>query len=195
MNFDIHGCHCLQENGFIRCVGDATVWIYLHKKTKQCYVRYESGLRCGYSMIYSNLHVTKCSWDAGERAQCHAMYGEEHSSHPDAVISRSEWLEIALKWSIRMHSYLTPRELHVWQVEQAFVDWTAKLYNDPEYVAERMESLFREDMEYREWRAELLGPEVRDRYNVFLNFLRVERDDLWGHQVPLLGESKWSEVE
>ena len=98
-------------------------------------------------------------------------------------------------FSTLLHSYLHPRELPVWQVEQAFVDWTAKLYNDPEYVAERMESLFREDMEYREWRAELLGPEVRDRYNDFLNFLRVERDDLWGHQVPLLGESKWSEVE
>ena len=78
-------------------------------------------LKCAHQRFGASLHMEICFRFVPEKAECSVAPGGGH--HHTTVPSWEKWMEMALRWLIRIEKFRAPGRSDIEAVERVLMNW------------------------------------------------------------------------
>ena len=148
-------------------------------------------IRCGYGNVITYLHQSESSRYRERKKDCNVLENSTNHRHP--VASRTDWMEMALRWKARMeqsqHFDWTPQQV----MDFVRRTWPFLFYINPKHMMRTMKQTLstaqywgehpNNDPEVAEFNELMFGEEAQDEFDDLLTFLlnaEVQVNICWG---------------
>ena len=136
-------------------------------------------IKCSTARVGTDLHKKNCYRKVTEkRTKCSSGFPGNHVKHQDdALLTRLDFIDMALRWALKMDQYQNQGKDAREVVETIYGSWPFKWHQNPDVLASSIKSSLKraKKNEEREEYDEVYGVNARPLLDKFVEFLQQPR--------------------